>query len=142
MGSPKQIDARRYSRVAKQRLDEADLILQRLELWAVAQYVGGYAVECMLKALVIEVTPQNRRPPAGDDMLAWMKKDFGHDLNALRAYAGRRGARMPRDVSSDFVFVSTWDPQSRYEPGPGNAAEASRFLRAAKSVLKWADRRI
>jgi len=139
---PRDIDARKYSRVAKQRLDEAKLILDKLELFAAAEYMGGYAVECILKALVLTVTPPSQRPPAGEKTVEWLKNEFGHDLSALRRWAAARGAQMPRDIADGFVFVATWDPQSRYELGPGSLESADRFLTAAASIVKWADSRM
>jgi hypothetical protein len=53
MPLPQDLNARKYYRVAKQRLAEAELILVKLQLAAAAQYLAGYAVECTLKALLL-----------------------------------------------------------------------------------------
>jgi hypothetical protein len=142
MGTPRDLDARKFYRVARQRLEEAKLIAEKLQLWAASEYLAGYAVECALKALVILVTPGNERPKPGDATVNWLKVTFGHGLNAMRRYLTGRGARMPRDMGTDFLFVSTWDPQQRYEPGPGEAERTERFLAAADSVVKWAGGRM
>jgi HEPN domain-containing protein len=122
-----------------QRLDEARLILDRLTLYAAAQYLGGYAVECMLKALVISRPTAVERSRSSQDIMRWMKNEFGHDLNKLRKEASRRGAQLPPSEAKEFLFVSTWDPQSRYDPGPGNPTDAERFLAGAEKFVKWAD---
>ena len=140
MATPKDNDARKFWRLAKQRLTEAKQVLQ-IQLWALAEYVGGYAVECSLKALVLGVTPENERPKAGEATIEWMKTEFGHELDNLRRHLSARGARMPSDVAREFLFVATWNPQQRYEPGPGDPKRAERFIRAADSVVKWADGR-
>jgi hypothetical protein len=139
---PIEIDARRYARVVKQRLEEAKLIFRILELSAAAQYLGGYAVECILKALVLTLTPQTHRPKSGDSTVEWMKKEFGHELGNLRLGIAKRGAPMPRETDREFVFVATWDPQSRYDPGPGDPEQTKRFLSAAEAVVKWASGRV
>ena len=50
MGLPKPIEARLYYRAAKQRFDDAQLLLGAGRTTA-AIYLAGYTVECFLKAL-------------------------------------------------------------------------------------------
>lgn len=140
MGIPRDI-ARKFSRVAKQRLEEAKTV-RRAQLPAAAEYLGGYAVECILKALVIVVTPTSERPPSGEATIDWLKKDFGHDLEDLRKGLVKQHTIMPPQVAREFAFVATWDPQLRYELGPGDPDRAERFLEAASAVIKWADERM
>jgi hypothetical protein len=142
MGMPRDRDARKYYRVALQRIDEAMLIHSRLDLSSAAEYLGGYAVECILKALLISAIPPSRRPAAGDLTVDWLKREVGHDLPRLRQTLAEHGVMMPREIVRDFMFVSTWDPGLRYEPGPGDRDRTTRFLASAKTVIKWADRSI
>jgi HEPN domain-containing protein len=60
MAVPKDIDARRYYRVAYQRYDDGKL-LERASRPQAAIYLAGYAVECILKALLIRSTPARGR---------------------------------------------------------------------------------
>src|SRR5258708_35300161 len=53
---------RDFLKVALQRLTAAEEIMQTLRLTLEAQYIGGYSVECSLKALVLEKTPEAERP--------------------------------------------------------------------------------
>ena len=142
MGTPTDKDARKFARVAKQRLEEARTIHEKLHLSAAAEYLGGYAVECILKSLLLWVTPPQERSATGESAIEWLKNEFGHDLAMMRFALDRRGTRMPADVARQFVFVLTWDPQMRYEPGPGNPERAERFLAAAGTVVTWADGRM
>ena len=48
---------RDFLKVATQRLDNAELIRQLAGLNLEAQYLGGYSIECSLKALILEKTP-------------------------------------------------------------------------------------
>jgi hypothetical protein len=139
---PLDIDARKFVRVARQRLDEAKTIHAKLQLWSAAEYLGGYAVECALKALILIETPISERPASGSMTIEWLKREFGHDLHSLRIALARRGAQMPRAVADEFLFVSTWNPQLRYEPEPGDPEKSERFLLAAGQVLRWADQRM
>jgi len=52
--------SRDFQRVAAQRLISAETLL-REKLTLDAQYLGGYAVECSLKALILEQTPESQR---------------------------------------------------------------------------------
>src|SRR4051794_10616300 len=53
--------SRDFQRAAAQRLTAAETLL-RGKVTLDAQYVGGYTVECSLKALILEFTPKNDRP--------------------------------------------------------------------------------
>ena len=143
VGTPKNKHARRYYRVAKQRLAEATLILNGVQLPAAAEYLAGYAVECILKALILALVPESQLPGDWKGIVAWLKQEFGHDLNSLRDEVRRRGQNVPKDVSDamDFV-VENWRPESRYTPGPGDFDHANDFLRTVDFVVQWADRSI
>lgn len=138
MSSPKDADARRYYRAALRRLEEAELILEKVELPAAAIYLAGYGVECVLKALIIVVTPANAR----SGLLDAMKRDYGHSLHRLLTGLVERRVHLPSAVIRSFLFVSSWSPDLRYEPGPGDSVEAARFLKEAKAIVIWADRSI
>ena len=135
MGMPRDPDARRYYRAGKQRLAEAELILGQVKLPAASVYLAGYAAECLLKSVLVERTPEVERPA----LLAGMKNEFGHNLARLRAGLVWRGVRVPAGVASALAFLSRLSPELRYDPGPGNANTASRFLAATARVVAWAD---
>jgi hypothetical protein len=139
MAMPSNIHARHFYRVAVRRLNEARLIFDKLQLSAAAQYLGGYGVECMLKSLLLARPRAGERKRSRDETVAWLKAEFGHNLNKLRKEAARRGAILPPAEALEFVFVSTWDPQSTYDAGAGDVKEAERFLSAAAKIVKWAD---
>lgn len=135
MGVPKDVDARKFYRVSKQRLEDAELNLVRIDRPAAAIYLSGYSVECILKALLLVLYPAGER----QDALRSLKDDFGHNLRRLRAGVISRGVNIPREVARELLFVSSWSPELRYEPGPGDRKEAERFVAAAKSIIRWAD---
>ncbi|HZL35596.1 MAG TPA: hypothetical protein VFC78_09830 [Tepidisphaeraceae bacterium] len=138
MSIPSDHDARKYYRVAKQRLVEAELILEKLDRPAAAIYIGGYAVECILKALILVLTPARSRA----DALRSLKTDYGHSLLRLRDGIRRCGAIIPADVMGNILFATAWSPDLRYEPGPGDPDEAREFMRAVRTVVVWADERM
>ena len=60
MAMPTDINARRYYRVAYQRLDDGAVLLE-ISRPRAAIYLTGYAVECILKALLLISTPAGER---------------------------------------------------------------------------------
>lgn len=138
MAGPKNQLALRFHRVATQRWDEANQIFQRLRLSAVAVYLAGYSVECILKALILEKMPIG----ASSDPEKELIEEFGHDLNELQEAIRKQWQGIPLRVLEKLVYVSTWSPAMRYQPGPGDAYEAQEFLKAARIVIKWADERM
>jgi HEPN domain-containing protein len=138
MTMPRAADAPKYYRVATQRLADAELILKVLDRPSAAMYLAGYAVECILKALMLALTPPRRQSA----VLKSLKTDFGHNLGRLRAAVIQRGGNPPQNVGRELLFVSSWSPELRYEPGPGDAKEAERFIAAVRSIVEWADRRM
>lgn len=56
------VTPRDFLKVALQRLTGAEEIMDKLRLTLEAQYLGGYSVECSLKALALQVTPAVARP--------------------------------------------------------------------------------
>lgn len=135
MGLPQDTDARRYYRVAVQRLRESELILRKLNLAHAAIYLSGYAVECILKALILVRTPSGKRPLKLEEL----KMGFGHNLVQLRREVAARGAVPPRQIARDLVYVSTWSAQMRYDPAERSVSDAERFLRAARAIVEWGD---
>ena len=52
MPPPRSPDARRFYRAGLLRFDEAKFLLDNSEYTTAAVYLGGYAVECLFKALI------------------------------------------------------------------------------------------
>ena len=138
MTLPRDPDARKYYRVAGQRLLEAELVFRKIGLSAAAIYLTGYSVECILKALILVLTAPRQRA----NTLQLLREDFGHGLRRLRVAVVQRGPDIPRAVSRELVYLSSWSPELRFEPGPGDPKQAARFLAAARAVFAWADGRI
>jgi HEPN domain-containing protein len=139
MSQPTDIDARRYWRVAYQRLDDGRLMLERLDRRNAAVYLAGYAVECILKALIVTSTPARDRSAATTSF----RGAGGHDLLRLRQrLAGDRGVHIPPRLAQSFSLVVSWSVDLRDEPGPGDRDDAEAFIAAARAIVAWADGRI
>ena len=61
MALPKDPDARLYYRSAFQWLDDAEFVLKTGKRTRAAVYLGGYTVECLLKALVLSAVSRKKR---------------------------------------------------------------------------------
>lgn len=138
MATPATIEAKRYYRVAKQRLEDA-AYLQRGGRQTAAVYLAGYAVECMLKSLVLESVPEKSHT----EVLGSFRGSHGHSLEWLRVkYSGVSAATIPKTVSKSLTFVSRWSVDLRYEPGVLDPRIARRFLAEVDAVCHWADGRL
>ena len=75
---PSSVQARRFYRAAKQRFDDA-LLLLAMERTTAAVYLAGYSVECMLKALILSAVPQAQEAA----LLARFRGARAHDYEWL-----------------------------------------------------------
>jgi HEPN domain-containing protein len=133
-------DSQRYRLVARQRLYEAEILCDARvrdgRIMNGGVYLAGFAVECILKALILANSTANQRGRLRERMV----REFRHDLDALRREASRRGLHMPRDVLAHFRRINTWDNNSRYEPGFHPVADALLLIGSARETIEWAER--
>jgi HEPN domain-containing protein len=138
VGMPSSPHARRFYRAAKQRFDDALLLLE-MERTTAAIYLAGYSVECMFKALILSAVPQAQE----EELLGRFRGARAHDYEwLLQLYAEKGGARMPSSVVPHFARVNSWSTDMRYAPGTIAVHEAKAFLDAAVEIITWADRRL
>ena len=139
MAVPQSKEARRYYRVALQRLEDGRLLFDRLQRFPAAIYLAGYAVECILKALILSNTPLPRQ----QEVVQGFREPRGHNILNLFEHLRQRGAAaVPSAIANDLAYTSTWSVDLRYNPGEGDEAEAKAFLAAVKRLVDFFDRRI
>jgi hypothetical protein len=138
MAMPGDIDARLYYRVALQRFDDGRLLFEKLQRAHAAIYLSGYAVECILKALLLTTTPTRERAA----VLATFRGAIAHNIHWLREKLTQRGVKFPVAEARHLTYVSSWSTDLRYKPGPGDAEDAEAFLAATHAVLAWAKGRM
>jgi hypothetical protein len=138
MGLPRPGEARLYCRAAKQRFDDAQLLL-RADRTTGAVYLAGYTVECFLKALVLaSVAPGLRR-----QLMRSFHGARAHDIEWLGAlYRRHVGIAMPRDISRHLSRVASWSTDLRYMTGTMKSREADEFLESVVAFATWADGRM
>lgn len=104
-----------------------------------AVYLAGYAVECMLKALILASVSKATLPT----ILASFRGAKAHDFGWLKQQYLKGGApAFPLPVARNFAQANTWTTELRYNPGTVKCREAVEFLKAAETILEWADGRL
>lgn len=138
MGLPKSDDARRYYRAAKQRHEDAELLLSSARTTG-AVYLAGYTVECFLKALILEsVAAALRR-----DLLKQFRGSQAHSFEWLAAmYRRHSKATVPSAVTRHIVRVASWSTDLRYASRILKTEEAEEFMESVKLISTWADGRL
>lgn len=129
---------RDFLRVALQRLTAAEAIMETLRLTLEAQYIGGYSVECSLKALILEKTALGERPT----MLERLTRGATYH---------RSEVLLDRLRDSD-VFLTVdlakrmrrfdWSTNLRYETGRKDTGETNGLLRNAREIYTWVEEQI
>ncbi len=93
--------------------------------------MGGYVVECLLKAAVLARRGLKRLP-----------EEFRHhDLRALASRAGLwsdPGAADARGAREDLnLIVRIWDVTMRYEGRKGDPEEARALMESVEEFRRW-----
>lgn len=116
--------ARDFLRAALQRLSTAEAIFEELRITLEAQYVGGYAVECALKALIMEKTPEAGRP----DMLYRLTHGAAsHRKEILLGELRDLGISLTPELSRRMRRFD-WTTALRYETGRLDTGETRAVL--------------
>jgi HEPN domain-containing protein len=129
--------SRDFQRAARQRLTTAEFLLaNRYNLDA--KYLAGYTVECSLKALILEVTPEAEREQTLKEISSGKRM---HDPEILCGLLENRGHPIPKDFAKRFRR-SGWSTALRYETGRTDTGETRGFLKLAKTVYDWVEGRL
>jgi hypothetical protein len=131
-------DVRKFLRAAELRLKAAEFLFEH-GFHLDSMYLGGYAVECGLKALIL------RRTPLGMYDATYAAITTGrvaHNFGFLRARLQRSpvNCSVPDAIGRSFRSVSSWSSDLRYETAALDAEEAREFLDATRGILSWSMR--
>jgi hypothetical protein len=122
-----------FHRCARERLEEAKVLLQhRYPTGAV--YLAGYAVECGLKALILNRVPRAKH----EEIVANFRGARSHDFEWLRRFYRRLGAPMfPQEVNAMFLIVDDWSTNLRYSATRVSTVDCRRFVAATRELLQF-----
>lgn len=130
-------EPRRFFHAAQQRLREAQFLLQNNYTTA-SVYLGGYAVECILKVLILASEPEAHH---GETMKAF-RGVRGHDFDWLRKQLHLRGIALSATMHTNLKSVNGWTTDLRYDPAIHKRREAEVFLTAAVEIIHWVRERL
>lgn len=137
MGVPTFKEAKRFFRVAEQRFADAEFLLSNDRTTA-AVYFAGNGVECMLKAVLLHLTPQKKHA----ETMASFVGERGHNLRWLLHRCRLQGLKVSDPFRDAFLLTSTWTTAFWYEPGIIPYKEAVQFLSKAKIAIEMLKARI
>lgn len=129
-----------FQQLAELRLADSKALLDQRH-WSGAYYIGGYAVECALKACIAKQTEQYDFP---DKQAA---KYYTHDLAELLRHAGLtqrlNEAGKNSELGVNWSVIKDWSESNRYEFRDDEEMEkhAKEFYFAVSDtengLLKW-----
>ncbi|HOW18227.1 MAG TPA: HEPN domain-containing protein [Phycisphaerae bacterium] len=128
---------RRFSLTKKSQLttksdqwfDDARFLHQSAR-YAAALYLGGFVIECLLKAALWE----RRQEPDVRRLL------YSHELDDLLAALPVLAREMERDpvgVQEEFVQICNWNVRIRYNPLRVDKRDCDDFVRRLTEVRTW-----
>lgn len=129
---------RDFLKVALQRLTAAEEIMETLRLTLEAQYIGGYSVECSLKALILEKTAEPDRPAMLDRLTHGATY---HRPEVLLDRLRERGVFLTVELAKRMRRFD-WTTGLRYETGRKDTGETNGLLRTARAIYEWVEREI
>lgn len=129
----------RFRTAAGQRLACAEFIAVNAQgaFGLDAIYLGGYGVECALKALLLARTPEKKQ---GDVYKSFFGGKEGHNLETFKKELAKTECYLPPEVARSFRTTASWTTSMRYGTRHVVASEATAFLRAARDIVDWGER--
>ncbi len=155
-----------FLKVAPQRIQDAKKLMEGVastpqrqgiatQHLRAALYLSGYAIECVLKAYVIDRQPStrtlteamNRRRSAGEQLRGEPLPDIqgarGHNLPLLLLLTDLEAALdSNRDRKKDWAVCLGWKSSWRYDPSSPSQQSAEDFVAAAERLCRWVERRL
>lgn len=126
--------SRDFQQAAAQRFTGAEA-LQRVRLNLDAQYLGGYTVECSLKALILH------RTPAAEQLAKLIRITSSAAMHRPEVLLGElrdTGLELPVEIGMRMKRFR-WSTDMRYQTGRGDVGETSAFLKTAKLIFDWVE---
>ena len=122
---------RQFYRAAVQRHAEARFLSENSNYQLASIYLGGYAVECALKAVLLA----NTLPKKHAETKATFRGGVARNFDWLRHQLRERGVNFPPEVLRHLNKADWWRTDLRYSTGTFGIAFAEEFLTSAEKIL-------
>jgi HEPN domain-containing protein len=128
---------RDFLRAAKQRLTVAEFLMKH-RYTLDSMYLAGYAIECALKALILNKAPVEIR----DDIFTRITSGTRmHYVESLGVIVKDLGCPLPLELVKR-IRRSRWRTELRYTSGRTNTGETRGFLKTCDAVYNWVERQM
>lgn len=127
------LTARDFQRAAEQRFTAAEFLLQS-DFTLEALYLAGYCVECILKALIMNLTPEDQREATYNRLTAGAKMHYHAEINKELK---NLDLPIPIEIAKRLRRFD-WYTDLRYESGRKPLGEVRGYLKTAQITLEWA----
>jgi hypothetical protein len=103
-----------------------------------AIYLGGYAVECAMKAMILERTVKSKRR---ERFKAISGGAIYHQFDILERVLRIQNVQIPEVVLQSIrIITPQWTTDLRYAGAIVPKAEAVDFLKHARQIVEWVER--
>lgn len=125
------------AKAAFKRRDDARALAEK-ERWRGAMYLGGYAVECRLKAKLMEMFNARTLDDLGKILSRKTRGKVNvatHSIEYLFGFTGARDRLLSHGnerVLKAYRCCNTWTTSWRYRPDDGKSEECEQFLNAVE----------
>jgi HEPN domain-containing protein len=126
------LTSRDFQRAAEQRFTTAEFLLER-GFTVDAFYLAGYSVECVLKALIMHLTPNAERENAFARLRSGARM---HYPEQLKEELKNLGTLLPLEIVRGFRRFQ-WTTSLRYESGRRPRSEVRGYLKVAAAAINW-----
>lgn len=137
--------------VADRRFDDADYLRKSNDNKHAngVYYLGGFVLECLLKAKLLERYPELKQPPSDPRRLSPPQRRRlnlcyrWHDLQAILAEVPEIETALRNADPKGYLMATLehlcriWNIFARYSPRTAITKDASRFLMRIKDLKPW-----
>ncbi|MBI1345941.1 HEPN domain-containing protein [bacterium] len=128
-----------FYRAAGQRIAAARVLLTVAETLD-ATYLGGYGIECSLKAIILSFTPSPRRQEV---VMESFRGQAAHNLDWLLFQTHSRGCNLPLELLKRIRrCIPIWYVDLRYQSGRLRAKDCRYVIETAEQIWSWTGKQI
>lgn len=131
------LTSRDFQRAAEQRFTTAEYLLDG-DYTLDAFYLAGYSVECILKALIMRLTPEANHEEVFQLLKSGAKM---HQPENLKEELKNLNCPIPNELVKGFRRFG-WSTNLRYESRRRPHSEVRGYMKVAKKTIAWVKEKI